>query len=76
MVRARSTPQHCCRSSAAPPPSISGPLAPNASREDAERTRILEAIRQAHGNKSRVAELLGVSRKTLYARMKRLSVEH
>ncbi len=59
-----------------PAPSISGPLAPNAGREDAERTRILEAIRQTHGNKSRVAELLGVSRKTLYARMKRLSIEH
>jgi DNA-binding NtrC family response regulator/tetratricopeptide (TPR) repeat protein len=58
------------------PVSIHGPLAPGATREDAERTRILEAIRQAHGNKSRVAELLGVSRKTLYARMKRLSIGH
>jgi DNA-binding NtrC family response regulator len=59
-----------------PATAIHGPLAPNASHEDAERTRIVEAMRQAHGNKSRVAEILGVSRKTLYARMKRLSVGH
>ncbi len=59
-----------------PVDAISGPLPPNASRDDAERMRIVEAIRQAHGNKSRVAEILGVSRKTLYARMKRYSVEH
>jgi len=58
------------------PVAITGPLAPNASHEDAERTQIHEAMRQAHGNKSRVAEILGVSRKTLYARMKRLHIEH
>jgi DNA-binding NtrC family response regulator len=40
-----------------------------------ERAAILEAYRQARGNKSRVAELLGVSRKTLYARIKRLQLD-
>ena len=39
-----------------------------------ERAAILEAYREARGNKSRVAELLGVSRKTLYARLKRLDL--
>ena len=58
------------------PAAITGPLGPHASHDDMERTRILEAIRQARGNKSRVAEILHVSRKTLYARMKRLSIEH
>ena len=41
---------------------------------DRERTAILAAYRQAEGNKSRVAELLGISRKTLYARLKRLHI--
>ena len=39
-----------------------------------ERTVILAAYREAHGNKSRLAGLLGVSRKTLYARLKRLDL--
>jgi len=41
---------------------------------DQERSAILAAYQQAGRNKSRVAELLGVSRKTLYARLKRLSI--
>jgi two-component system response regulator HydG len=40
-----------------------------------DRAEILAAFAQARGNKSRVAELLGVSRKTLYARLKRLGLE-
>ena len=42
-----------------------------ADRRTHERDEILTAWRQAHGNKSRLADLLGVSRKTLYARLKR-----
>lgn len=41
----------------------------------AERDAILTTWREAHGNKSRLATLLGVSRKTLYARIKRLGLE-
>ncbi|MCC6348969.1 MAG: sigma 54-interacting transcriptional regulator [Candidatus Eisenbacteria bacterium] len=44
-------------------------------RASAEREAILAAWKQAHGNKSRLAGLLGVSRKTLYARIKRLRIE-
>jgi DNA-binding NtrC family response regulator len=40
-----------------------------------EREAIVSAWSGAHGNKSRLAELLGVSRKTLYARLKRLHIE-
>ena len=43
--------------------------------EAGDRAAILEAYRRANGNKSRVAEILGVSRKTLYARLKRLGLE-
>jgi DNA-binding NtrC family response regulator len=41
--------------------------------EDA-RTQILSAFAEAGGNKSRTAEILGVSRKTLYARLRRLGI--
>ena len=39
-----------------------------------ERTAILAAWREADGNKSRAAAILGVSRKTLYARLHRLGI--
>jgi len=45
-----------------------------ADRRTRERDEIVSAWRQAHGNKSRLAQLLGVSRKTLYARLKRLDL--
>ncbi len=44
-------------------------------RADEERREILAAYQTTGGNKSRMAELLGVSRKTLYARLKRLRLE-
>ncbi len=50
------------------------PLRP-AARPGDERSAILAAYSDAHGNKSRVAEILGVSRKTLYARIKRLQID-
>jgi len=44
-------------------------------RSAAERDAIVSAWQRAHGNKSRLAGLLGISRKTLYARLKRLHLE-
>jgi len=40
-----------------------------------ERARIRAAFDEAAGNKSQLARILGVSRKTLYARLKRLDLE-
>ena len=44
-------------------------------RPDDERAAILSAWQKADGNKSRLAVLIGVSRKTLYARLKRLGLK-
>jgi DNA-binding NtrC family response regulator len=49
--------------------------AAGARRPDDERAAILAAWGRAEGNKSRLAALLGVSRKTLYARLKRLELD-
>jgi DNA-binding NtrC family response regulator len=50
--------------------------APGARRtgDDDERSAILAAYREANGNKSRAAAILGVSRKTFYARLHRLGI--
>jgi two-component system NtrC family response regulator len=45
-----------------------------AARESAERTAILAALGRANGNVARTAELLGISRPTLYDLMHRLSI--
>ncbi len=42
--------------------------------DDEERSAILAAYREADGNKSRAAAILGVSRKTFYARVHRLGI--
>jgi len=51
------------------------PAAPANGHISDERAAILSAFAEAHGNRSRIAEKLGVSRKTLYARLKRLNLE-
>ncbi len=55
-------------------PFLSQAPAPRPNGDEHERAAIMAAYEQAHGNKSRVAEILGISRKTLYARLKRLHI--
>jgi len=42
--------------------------------EDIEREALVDALRRANGNKKRAAELLGIHRPTLYAKLKRFGV--
>ncbi len=43
--------------------------------DDLEKWAIGEALRQAHGNKSRAAQMLGISRDTLYRKLHELDVD-
>jgi DNA-binding NtrC family response regulator len=40
-----------------------------------ERQRIIDALRESQGNKKRAAQELGIHRSTLYAKMKRYTIE-
>jgi DNA-binding NtrC family response regulator len=41
---------------------------------DVEKTLIMLALEQAGGNKSKAAELLGITRRTLYGRLERYNL--
>ena len=43
--------------------------------EEMERHTLMEAVRRANGNKKRAAEILGIHRPTLYAKLKRLGIK-
>ncbi len=55
-----------------PPPVERGAAS---SPEESERLRIIEALRLAGGQKSRAAELLGMSRTTLWRKMREHRVD-
>jgi DNA-binding NtrC family response regulator len=45
------------------------------SLDEVERSTILQALAQCHGNKKKAAELLGIQRPTLYNKLKRYAIE-
>ena len=45
-----------------------------ASHDEVEKDRVLEALRQSHGNRENAARLLGISVRTLYYRLSRLGL--
>src|SRR5881398_2743085 len=45
------------------------------SLDDVERTAIIQALAECHGNKKKAAELLGIQRPTVYNKMKRYAIE-
>ena len=49
-------------------------LAPAGTLEQAEEQAIRRAMKETDGNKSRAAKILGVDRKTLYAKLRRLGL--
>jgi DNA-binding NtrC family response regulator len=52
------------------------PMSPSlaTTRDEAEKERVLQALRQAHGNRETAAKFLGVSVRTLYYRLNRLGL--
>jgi DNA-binding NtrC family response regulator len=60
------------RGAPAPPPAVTGP---SLRLHDLEAWAIAEALRQAGGNKKRAAQLLGISRDTLYRKLQEMGVE-
>jgi transcriptional regulator with PAS, ATPase and Fis domain len=54
----------------------SSPSTSSSSLDPAEEIRIREALQQAHGNKTEAAKLLGVSRVTLWKKLKYLGPVH
>ena len=43
--------------------------------DEQERETILKALAQAHGNKKKAAEILGIHRPTLYSKLKRYEIK-
>jgi transcriptional regulator with PAS, ATPase and Fis domain len=54
---------------------IAAPAAPTLNLDEHEKSTILQALAQAHGNKKKAAAILGIHRPTLYSKMKRFGIQ-
>jgi DNA-binding NtrC family response regulator len=61
--------------SAGPGPAGPAPPASGGSLEDLEREHIIRVLRETRGNKKKAAEVLGIERRTLYNKAKRLGID-
>ena len=57
------------------PPAGPAPPAAGGSLEDLEREHIIRVLRETRGNKKKAAEVLGIERRTLYNKAKRLGID-
>ena len=59
------------------PPELQDPAAadPGRTLEDVERQHILQLLEECDGNQSRVARILGISRRTVYRKLRQYGVE-
>jgi transcriptional regulator with GAF, ATPase, and Fis domain len=58
------------------PPVVSPPAATSPhSLDEMEREHIIRVLRQTRGNKKKAAEILGIERRTLYNKAKRLGID-
>jgi len=60
---------------AATPPQMASSAPPGTSLEDMERDHIIRVLRETRGNKKKAAEILGIERRTLYNKAKRLGID-
>jgi transcriptional regulator with PAS, ATPase and Fis domain len=78
-IQIEDLPEEVRAAGAAEPPRAAAPAAPSARPADAgadpERARILEALEVQHWNRQKAAEALGLSRSTLWRRMRDLGIE-
>jgi two-component system response regulator AtoC len=43
---------------------------------EAEKAHIIKTLKSTHGNKTKAAEILGISRKTLWEKVKAYNIEY
>ena len=55
-------------------PGLGRNVAGSGSLEEMEQEAVLSALRRTHGNKKQAAEILGIHRPTLYAKMRRFGI--
>jgi DNA-binding NtrC family response regulator len=60
---------------AAQKPALTSPTVPAHSLDEMEREHIIRVLRETGGNKKKAAEILGIERRTLYNKAKRLGID-